>query len=134
MFKLLSDVKKFHDKGGLSYDYDPSCEPSSERDLQIELIEEELDELKKAYEEGDLVECADAITDLLYVVLGAYLRFGMWRHAAHLWAEVQKSNLTKVGAEEAENGKKKKGEDFSEPNIDRVLKSDPPDISRYYNR
>ena len=71
--------------------------PSDERcKLRISLIAEELDELKEAIEENDLIEVADALCDIQYVLSGAVLEFGMGNKFTELFDEVQRSNMSKA--------------------------------------
>ena len=67
--------------------------------LRISLINEELDELKKAIKDNDILEVADALTDILYVAYGAGHAFGI--NLDKCFNEVQESNMSKLG----ENGK-----------------------------
>lgn len=71
--------------------------PSSERcELRVDLLQEELDELKEAIYKNDLVEIADALCDLNYVLMGAVLEFGLAEKFNDLFSNVQISNLSKV--------------------------------------
>ena len=71
--------------------------PSKERcDLRISLISEELEEMKEAIEKGDVVEVADALADLQYVLSGAVLEFGMGDKFEKLFEEVHRSNMSKA--------------------------------------
>jgi predicted HAD superfamily Cof-like phosphohydrolase len=63
--------------------------------LRIGLIEEELNELKEAVNAKDLVEIADALCDLQYVILGAVLEFGMGEKFVEMFNEVHRSNMSK---------------------------------------
>ena len=79
--------------------------PSPERcQLRVNLIAEELDELRHAIEQQDLVGIADALCDIQYVLSGAVLEFGMGYKFKALFDEVQRSNMSKscTSAEEAE--------------------------------
>lgn len=79
--------------------------PSKERcELRISLIAEELKELEEAIEQNDLVEIADALCDIQYVLSGAILEFGMGDKFKTLFEEVQRSNMSKacISAEEAQ--------------------------------
>ena len=79
--------------------------PSKERcELRVSLIQEELDELKEAIAENDMVEIADALCDIQYVLSGAVLEFGLGNKFADLFNEVQRSNMSKAcnSLEEAE--------------------------------
>ena len=100
--------------------------PSAETmELRIDLIEEELQELKDGILLGDgtLVDVADALTDLLYVVYGAGHSFGI--NLDKCFEEVHNSNMSKLGNDGKpiyrEDGKILKGENFREPNLKEVL-------------
>lgn len=91
--------------------------------LRLYLIEEELDELKEAIANDDLVEVADALTDLLYVVYGAGAAFGINLDAC--FHEVHSSNMSKLGEDGKpiyrEDGKVMKGPNFREPALRDIL-------------
>lgn len=71
--------------------------PSKERcELRISLLQEELNELKQAIEDNDIVEIADALCDIQYVLSGAVLEFGLGEKFNKLFKEVQRSNMSKA--------------------------------------
>jgi predicted HAD superfamily Cof-like phosphohydrolase len=71
--------------------------PSRERsELRISLLQEELNELKQAIAENNLVEVADSFCDLQYVLSGAILEFGMADKFSEMFAEVHRSNMSKA--------------------------------------
>ncbi|AKH33329.1 Phosphoribosyl-ATP pyrophosphohydrolase [candidate division SR1 bacterium Aalborg_AAW-1] len=70
--------------------------PTQRAQLRVNLLEEELNELKQAIADGDLVEVADAFADLQYVLSGAILEFGLGDRFADIFAEVQRSNISKA--------------------------------------
>jgi predicted HAD superfamily Cof-like phosphohydrolase len=71
--------------------------PSEDRcKLRISLLQEELDELKQAIEDKDIVEVADALSDIQYVLSGAILEFGLGEKFNDLFDEVQRSNMSKA--------------------------------------
>lgn len=71
--------------------------PSPERcSLRVELLQEELNELKQAIEDKNLTEIADALCDLQYVLSGAVLEFGLGEKFVTLFNEVQRSNMSKA--------------------------------------
>jgi len=110
--EALNGVAEFHRLFKLPVLDKPQI-PSKERiELRISLLEEELKELKKAIEEDDLVEVADAFADIQYVLSGAILEFGMGAKFKALFDEVQRSNMSKTckTMEEAE----KTGEYYKE--------------------
>jgi predicted HAD superfamily Cof-like phosphohydrolase len=79
--------------------------PSKKRcELRVELIAEELKELQEAIEDNDIIEIADALCDIQYVLSGAILEFGLGDKFKELFDEVQRSNMSKAcfSIEEAE--------------------------------
>ena len=94
--------------------------------LRVALIEEELTELKEGITKGDLVEIADALTDILYVTYGAAHAFGI--PIDECFEEVQRSNMSKIGIDGRpmfrDDGKVIKGPNYSEPDLESVLQSD----------
>lgn len=92
----LNQVALFH-KTFQAPVIDTPAFPSKERcNLRVSLLQEELDELKEAIEANDLVEVADALCDLQYVLAGAVLEFGMGDKFKELFDEVQRSNMSKA--------------------------------------
>lgn len=94
--------------------------------LRVDLIDEELEELKEAIRDKDIVEVADALTDLLYVVYGAGHAFGIDLDAC--FNEVHRSNMSKLGSDGKpmyrEDGKVLKGPAFFEPNLKQIVQGD----------
>jgi predicted HAD superfamily Cof-like phosphohydrolase len=77
--------------------------PSKQRcELRVALLQEELNELKEAIENNDLIEIADALADLQYVLSGAVLEFGLGDKFVELFNEVQRSNMSKACNSELE--------------------------------
>ena len=93
-------------------------------DLRISLINEELEELKKAIEDNDILEVADALTDILYVAYGAGHAFGI--DLDKCFNEVQRSNMSKLGENGKpiynDQGKVLKGPNYFEPNLGKFIK------------
>ena len=91
--------------------------------LRVSLIEEELEELKQAIKEKNLLEVADALTDLLYVTYGAGHAFGI--NLDKCFDEVQKSNMSKLGLDGkpiySDKGKVLKGPKYFKPNLSHFL-------------
>ena len=92
--------------------------------LRIDLIEEELEELRDAINKKDLKETVDALTDILYVAYGAGHAFGV--NLDKCFEEVQNSNMSKLGVDGKpiynENGKVMKGPNYFKPNLNQFLK------------
>jgi len=91
--------------------------------LRIDLIEEELNELKEAIKNKDIVEVADALTDILYVTYGAGHSFGV--NLDECFDEVQRSNMSKLGEDGKpiynDSGKVMKGPNYFAPNLKKLL-------------
>ena len=91
--------------------------------LRIDLIEEELNELKEAVRNNDIVEVADALTDILYVTYGAGHSFGV--DLDKCFDEVQRSNMSKLGVDGKpiynESGKVMKGPDYFAPDLKKII-------------
>lgn len=116
----LNQVAEFHKTFNAPILDHPQI-PSKERcELRVSLLQEELNELKEAIADQNLVEIADALCDLQYVLSGAVLEFGLGEKFPALFNEVQRSNMSKACANQQEADEtiafyKEKGEEaFSE--------------------
>lgn len=93
--------------------------------LRIDLIQEELDELKEAISNKDIVEVADALTDILYVTYGAGHSFGI--NLDDCFSEVQRSNMSKLGDDGKpifnESGKVLKGPNYFKPDLKKYIRT-----------
>ncbi len=102
----------------------PSLSTEKINQLRISLIQEELSELKEAMDNNDLLEVADALTDLLYVTYGAGHAFGI--DLDKCFDEVQNSNMSKLGEDGRpiynEFGKVMKGPNYFKPNLGKFIK------------
>ena len=102
----------------------PSFSSEKINDLRVSLIEEELGELKKAINDKDLKEVADALTDILYVTYGAGHAFGL--NLDSCFDEVQKSNMSKLDIYGKpifnERGKVMKGPNYFAPDLTKFTK------------
>ena len=121
-------VKEFMKSFGQEVKSKPEWPNDETMELRIDLIEEELGEFKDAIlsADGTLVDVADALSDLLYVVYGAGHSFGI--DLDKCFAEVHRSNMSKLGEDGKpiyrEDGKVLKGPNFSEPDLERVMYED----------
>lgn len=92
----LNQVAQFHQTFGAPIVDKPTI-PSAERcQLRVSLLAEELEELREAIVANDIVEIADALCDLQYVLSGAILEFGMGEKFVELFNEVHRSNMSKA--------------------------------------
>tara|TARA_X000000950_G_scaffold201515_1_gene242636 strand:+ start:1319 stop:1690 length:372 start_codon:yes stop_codon:yes gene_type:complete len=102
----------------------PSLSSDKINKLRLDLIEEELRELKAAMNNKDLLEVADALTDILYVTYGAGHAFGI--NLDKCFEEVQNSNMSKLDIDGKpiynENGKVMKGPNYYKPNLNKLIK------------
>ena len=102
----------------------PSLSDNKINELRVSLIQEELDELKEAMNNKDLLEVADALTDLLYVTYGAGHAFGI--DLDKCFNEVQNSNMSKLGKDGKpiynEIGKVMKGPNYFKPDLSKFIK------------
>ena len=101
----------------------PSFSSDKINKLRIDLIKEELDELQEAMKNNDLLEVADALTDILYVAYGAGHAFGI--DLDKCFDEVQNSNMSKLGENGEpiynESGKVMKGPNYFKPNLSKFV-------------
>jgi predicted HAD superfamily Cof-like phosphohydrolase len=98
----LSQVAEFHQIFQHPILEKPQIPNLDRCELRVELISEELKELQEAIENNDLLEVADALCDLQYVLSGAVLEFGLGDKFKELFDEVQRSNMSKACATEEE--------------------------------
>jgi len=100
----LNDVSKFHNTFDLPILSRPTIPEPKRCELRINLLQEELNELKEAIADNDIVEVIDALCDIQYVLSGAILEFGMGDVFEKCFNEVQRSNMSKTckSREEAE--------------------------------
>ena len=101
----------------------PSFSTDKINKLRLDLIKEELDELKEAMDNKDLLEVADALTDILYVTYGAGHAFGI--DLDKCFEEVQNSNMSKLGKNGKpifnESGKVMKGPKYFKPDLTKFI-------------
>ncbi len=117
-------VKTFMQTFGQEVKSKPSFSTEKINDLRYNLIKEELNELKQAIDNKDLLEVADALTDILYVTYGAGHAFGI--DLDKCFEEVQNSNMSKLGKDGKpiynDDGKVMKGPNFYKPDLSKFLK------------
>ena len=117
-------VKTFMQKFGQEVKLKPSFSTEKINDLRYNLIKEELEELKEAISKKDLLEVADALTDILYVTYGAGHAFGL--DLDNCFEEVQNSNMSKLGEDGKpiynDKGKVMKGPNYYKPDLSKFVK------------
>ena len=116
-------VGDFMEAFGQSVEMEPTWPDFNIRELRLELIQEELEELSDAVADRDMIQIADALTDLLYVVYGAGHAFGL--DLDECFEEVHRSNMSKLGENgrpiHREDGKVMKGPGYFEPDLELSL-------------
>lgn len=122
----ISAVEKFHNAFGLGVNESPKADLGAAKNLlRFNLMDEENKEYFEAAENNDLVEVADALGDMLYILCGTILEHGMQYKIEEVFEEIQRSNMSKLGADGKpiyrEDGKVLKGPSYFKPNIKGIL-------------
>lgn len=121
---FFDDVKEFHKAFNLPIGLEPHMPPrADERSLRIRLIHEEYEELLTAHMHHDVIGVADAIGDMIYVLCGMAVVYGIPLN--EVYAEIQRSNMAKLGLDGKpiyrEDGKVLKPEGWTPPDIEGVM-------------
>ena len=127
MNKKLKAVQDFHEAFGLGIKHEPVANlPEDKLRLRYNLMAEENDEYLEAARNGDLVEVADALGDMLYILYGTILEHGMQYKIEEVFNEIQRSNMSKLDSNGRpiyrEDGKVMKGPNYFKPDIERILR------------
>ncbi len=119
----FTDVKKFMQTFGQEVKNRPAFPEEKIQNLRIKLIDEELKEFREAIKNKDIVEVADALTDILYVTYGAGHAFGI--DLDKCFHEVQNSNMSKLDENGSpiynKDGKVMKGPKYFKPDLKKIL-------------
>ncbi len=123
----IAAVEKFHAAFGLGIKHEPTADLGKAKNLlRFNLMDEENKEYHEAAQNNDLVEVADALGDMLYILCGTILEHGMQYKIEEVFEEIQRSNMSKLGADGKpiyrEDGKVLKGPNYFKPNIEAILK------------
>lgn len=126
MESKIKAVELFHNSFGLGVSQEPKANLGMEKNLlRFNLMDEENKEYLDAANEGDLVEVADALGDMLYILCGTILEHGMQYKIEEVFEEIQKSNMSKLGADGKpmyrEDGKVLKGPNYFKPDIKTIM-------------
>ena len=126
MQEQIAAVTKFHEVYRIPY----AVQPTTDVDPQLialrhRLMAEENEEYLEAALAGNLVEVADALGDMLYILCGTMITHGMQEKIEEVFREIQRSNLSKLGADGQpiyrEDGKVMKGPNYFKPDIAAIL-------------
>ena len=124
--KPIAAVEKFHETYQLLSNHSPTVAiPEAIKTLRYELMKEENEEYKEAVDNNDLVEVADALGDMLYILCGTIITHGMQHKISEVFEEIQRSNMSKLGLDGKpiyrEDGKVMKGPNYFKPDIAKIL-------------
>lgn len=122
----INSVKIFHEVYKLSYKDSPIADIGIDKiNLRFKLMEEENQEYFEAAKNNDIVEVADALGDMLYILCGTIIEHGMQDKIEEIFDEIQKSNMSKLGEDGKpiyrNDGKVMKGPNYFKPNISEIL-------------
>ena len=122
----IAAVHEFHTAFKLNIQDTPTVTiPEDRKQLRFELMKEENEEYLEASKNNDLVEVADALGDMLYILCGTIIEHGMQHKIEEVFNEIQKSNMSKLGADGKpifrEDGKVLKGPNYFKPDINSIL-------------
>ena len=127
MKKYTDAVHEFHSAFKLGIKNEPTADLGEAKNLlRFNLMKEENEEYLEAANTNDLVEVADALGDMLYILAGTIIEHGMQYKIAEVFDEIQRSNMSKLGEDWhpifREDGKVLKGPNYFKPNISSILK------------
>lgn len=125
--QTIDYVRQFHEAFKVGYEISPKVEVGDEIiKLRHKLMHEENEEYLEAAQNGDLVEVADALGDMLYILCGTIISHGMQHKIAEVFEEIQRSNMSKLDKDGnpiyREDGKVMKSDQYFKPDIESILK------------
>lgn len=126
MKKRIAAVTEFHTAFKLNMNQKPIANIGEDRNmLRFNLMKEENEEYLEAAQNNDLIEVADALGDMLYILCGTIIEHGMQDKIEEVFNEIQRSNMSKLGEDGKpiyrEDGKVLKGPNYFKPNIGDIL-------------
>jgi predicted HAD superfamily Cof-like phosphohydrolase len=127
MQKQINSVHEFHSAFGLGIQNVPTGDLGEAKNtLRYNLMKEENEEYLEAVQNNDIVEIADALGDMLYILCGTILEHGLQHKIEEVFDEIQRSNMSKLGHDGKpiyrEDGKVMKGPNYFKPNFEAILK------------
>ena len=125
----IKAVQDFHTAFKLGYSETPIANLGAEKNmLRYKLMREENEEYLDAANDGDLVEIADALGDMLYILCGTIIEHGLQHKIEEVFEEIQRSNMSKLDENGEpiyrEDGKVLKGPNYFKPDIESILNRD----------
>ena len=126
MQKQLKAVRLFHETYGLGVSEEMKADLGAlKNELRYNLMKEENEEYLEAVQNNDIIEIADALGDMLYILCGTILEHGLQHKIEEVFDEIQRSNMSKLDANGEpiyrEDGKVMKSELYFKPDIARIL-------------
>jgi len=126
MKNKIEAVKAFHTAFKIGHRETPKADLGNDKNtLRFNLMKEENEEYYEAANNNDLVEVADALGDMLYILCGTIIEHGMQHKIEEVFNEIQRSNMSKLGENGEpiyrEDGKVLKGPNYFKPNIASIL-------------
>ena len=127
MQKQLNSVKEFHESFRIGFSENPRADLGEIKNiLRYNLMKEENEEYLEAVQNKDIVEIADALGDMLYILCGTIIEHGLQHKIEEVFDEIQRSNMSKLGEDGnpiyREDGKVMKGPNYFKPNFSEILK------------
>lgn len=128
MKNKIEAVKAFHTAYKIGYLESPKADLGIDKNtLRFNLMKEENEEYLEAANNNDLIEVADALGDMLYILCGTIIEHGMQDKIEAVFNEIQRSNMSKLDANGEpiyrEDGKVLKGPNYFKPDLEKILKS-----------
>ena len=127
MESQFNKVKEWCEATDIAVAEKPTTIPEDRYRLRFNLMAEENVEYLEACAAGDEVEIADALGDMLYILLGTALEHGMQDYLKRIFTEIHSSNMSKMGKDgkpiRREDGKILKGPNYFRPNIKQIIES-----------
>lgn len=127
MQKQINAVKEFHTAFKIGHSEDPRADLGATKNtLRYNLMKEENEEYLEAVQNNDLIEIADALGDMMYILCGTIIEHGLQHKIEEVFDEIQRSNMSKLGEDGKpiyrEDGKVMKGPNYFKPNFSEILR------------
>ncbi len=127
MQKQLHAVKEFHTAFEIGYSDHPRADLGETKNiLRFNLMKEENEEYLEAVQNNDLIEIADALGDMMYILCGTIIEHGLQHKIEEVFDEIQRSNMSKLNHDGTpiyrEDGKVMKGPNYFKPDFSKILK------------
>ena len=126
MIKQLNAVKEFHTAFEIGYSENPKANlDEAKKVLRYNLMKEENEEYLEAVQNNDLIEIADALGDMLYILCGTIIEHGLQDKIEAVFEEIQRSNMSKLDSNGKpiyrEDGKVMKGPNYFRPDFTKII-------------